>query len=69
MEAIDTSLYLVTDSTGYTEAEFLQRTEAALQGGVTLLQLREKEKTTRQYIALAEKVHTLASTYNVPSPG
>lgn len=66
MEAIDTSLYLVTDSTGYTEAEFLQRTEAALQGGVTLLQLREKEKTTRQYIALAEKVHTLASTYNVP---
>lgn len=66
MEAIDTSLYLVTDSTGYTEAEFLQRTEAALQGGVTLLQLREKEKTTRQYIALAEKVHTLARAYNVP---
>lgn len=66
MKTIDTSLYFITDSTGFTEEEFLQRTEAALRGGVTLLQLREKDKTTREYIALAEKVHAIAKRYNVP---
>ena len=35
-------------------------------GGVTLLQLREKEKTTREYIELAEKVHAITKKYNVP---
>ena len=66
MKKFDTSLYLITDSTGFTEEEFLHRTEAALQGGVTLLQLREKDKTTREYIALAEKVHEISKRYNVP---
>jgi len=66
LKTIDTSLYFITDSTGFTEEEFLQRTEAALRGGVTLLQLREKDKTTREYIALAEKVHAIAKRYNVP---
>lgn len=66
MKALDTSLYFITDSTGFTEAEFLRRVEAALQGGVTILQLREKERTTREYLSLAEKVHTLTQTYHVP---
>lgn len=66
MKALDTSLYFITDSTGFTEAEFLRRVEAALQGGVTFLQLREKERTTREYLSLAEKVHTLTQTYHVP---
>ena len=66
MKALDTSLYFITDSTGITEAEFLRRVEAALQGGVTILQLREKERTTREYLSLAEKVHTLTQTYHVP---
>ena len=35
-------------------------------GGATLLQLREKNKTTREYISLAEKVHMLAQKYAVP---
>ena len=66
MKTFDTSLYFITDSTGFTEEEFLNRTEAALQGGVTLLQLREKEKTTREYLALAVKVHAMARKYQVP---
>ena len=66
MRRIDTSLYYITDSTGWPEAEFLRRVEAALSGGVTLLQLREKEKTTREYIDLAEKVHAIAKDYGVP---
>ena len=66
MKNFDTTLYFITDSTGFSEEEFLSRVEQALKGGVTLLQLREKEKTTREYIALAEKVHKLTRKYNIP---
>lgn len=66
MKKFDSSLYFITDSTGFTEAEFLRRVEAALEGGATILQLREKNKSTREYIALAEKVHALTKKYNVP---
>ncbi len=65
MRKFDSSLYFITDSTNYSEEEFLFRVEQALLGGVTLLQLREKEKSTREYIELAEKVHELAKRYNV----
>ena len=66
MKKFDSSLYFITDSTNYTEEEFLFRVEQALKGGATLLQLREKEKSTREYIELAEKVHEIAKRYNVP---
>lgn len=66
MKHLDTSLYFITDSTGLSEEEFLRRTEAALRGGVTLLQLREKNRTTREYLSLAEKVHELTRRYGVP---
>ena len=66
MKKFDPSLYFITDSTNYTEEEFLYRVEQALRGGATLLQLREKNKSTREYIELAEKVHAIAKRYNVP---
>ncbi|MGN1328519.1 MAG: thiamine phosphate synthase [Eubacterium sp.] len=66
MKKFDSTLYFITDSTIFSEEEFLFRIEEALKGGATLLQLREKDKTTREYIALAEKVHTLTKKYNVP---
>ncbi len=66
MKSFDPTLYFITDSTGYTEEEFLRRTEDALKGGVTLVQLREKDKSTREYLALAEKVHALTKQYKVP---
>ena len=66
MKGFDTSLYFITDSTGYSETEFLQRIEAALQGGVSFMQIREKERTTREYLALAKKVHALTLQYGVP---
>lgn len=62
----DSSMYFITDSTNYDEEEFLSRVEQALMGKVTLLQLREKEKTTREYIEIAKKVHVLTKKYNVP---
>lgn len=66
MRNLDTTLYFITDSTGFTEEEFLRRVEEALKGGATIIQLREKEKTTREYVELAEKVHNITKKYNVP---
>ena len=66
MKNLDTSLYFITDSTGFSEEAFLRRIDGALRGGVTLVQLREKDKTTREYLELAQKVHELTKRYGVP---
>ena len=66
MKNFDTTLYFITDSTQYDEAEFLRRVEEGLKGGATILQLREKDKSTREYIELAEKVHRITQKYGVP---
>ena len=66
MKKFDSTLYFITDSTGFREYDFLHTVEEALKGGVTLLQLREKSKTTREYIELAKKVHLLTKKYNLP---
>lgn len=62
----NTQLYFITDSTGLTEGEFLYRVEEACKGGVTLIQLREKDKTTREYISIAEKLHEITQRYDIP---
>ena len=59
-------LYLVTNSDKYSEEEFLERVEAALKGGVDILQLREKDKTDLEILALGKKVKELCDTYKVP---
>ena len=63
---LNTRLYFITDSTPYEKDEFLKRVESALNGGVTLIQLREKERTTREYLELAREVHEISKKYNVP---
>ena len=66
MKDLNTRIYFITDSTAYSEEEFLSRVRSALEGGVDLIQLREKERTTREYIALAEKVHAITKEFGVP---
>ncbi len=65
-KVLDTTLYLITDSTYHTEETFLKTIEEALKGGVTLLQLREKDISAREYIKLAEKVKRMTDQYQVP---
>lgn len=62
----DPTLYFITDSTGFSEEEFLRRIKAALDGGITLMQLREKDRSTREYIDIAGKVHELSKACSVP---
>ena len=63
---LDTTLYFITDSTCFEKDEFLRRVCSALEGGVTIIQLREKNRTTREYIELAEAVHAITKEFNVP---
>lgn len=63
---VDVTLYLVTDGTGLPEDTFLQKVEQACRGGVTLLQLREKEKSGRELFALAQKVKKISDRYRIP---
>ena len=62
----NSELFFITDSTPYELNEFLWRVEDALKGGVTLMQLREKNRTTREYIELAKAVHEICRKYDVP---
>lgn len=66
MKDLDLTLYLVSDSTGLSDEVFLKKIEAACKGGVTLVQLREKNKTTREYCALARKVKKITDAYQIP---
>jgi len=66
MKNLDLTLYLVTDSSDKTEAEFLNIINKACEGGVTLLQLREKEKSGLEYLNLAKKVKQITDKYNIP---
>ncbi len=66
MKKLDTTMYFITDSTFCDEDDFLRRVEEACKGGVTLIQLREKDRTTREYLTLAEMVHEITQRYDIP---
>ena len=66
MKNLDTTLYFITDSTCVPEERFLPVVEAACKGGATIIQLREKDKSTREYMQLAEAVHAITSRYGIP---
>ena len=66
MKNIDTTLYFITDSTSVPAECFLPTVEAACKGGATLVQLREKNKSTREYLELAAATHEITKRYGVP---
>ena len=66
MKKIDTTLYFITDSTSVPTDRFLPTVEAACKGGATLIQLREKNRSTREYMELAAATHEITKRYNIP---
>lgn len=65
MNNIDLSLYLVTDNSD-DEEKFLKTIEEAINGGVTVVQIREKTADTLEFYNLALKVKEITTKYNVP---
>ncbi|KAJ2127528.1 thiamine biosynthetic bifunctional enzyme, partial [Coemansia sp. RSA 788] len=63
----DLSLYLVTDSTMVPAGKTLAETvDQAIQGGVTIVQLREKSADTGDFIATARTVQSITRKASVP---
>ena len=65
-KTVDYSLYLVTDrslSLGRSNFEVIQK---AVRGGVTLVQLREKEATTRAFYQEGLEIRGYLKTRNIP---
>jgi len=63
---IDWSLYLVTDRPLSLGRPIEEIVWAAVEGGVTAVQLREKECSTREFVALARKLHPLLAPRGIP---
>ncbi len=62
----DFSLYLVTDESACLGRDFFEVIEAAVQGGVTMVQLREKKLPTRAFIDKAKQLKKLLVKYHIP---
>ena len=65
-EDIDYSVYLVTDRRNKTDEEFLNIIEEAIKGGTTVVQLREKTASTKEFYDLALRVKEITNRYGVP---
>ncbi|WP_409200602.1 thiamine phosphate synthase [Methanobrevibacter sp. DSM 116169] len=62
MKSIDYSLYLVTDE----RENFLEIIEEAIKGGVSVVQLRDKTSSTKDFYELAMKVREICYTADIP---
>lgn len=62
----DLLLYAVTDRSWLGEKTLSEQVEEALEGGVTFVQLREKELNEEIFLKEAYKIKGLCKKYNVP---
>ncbi|APR07418.1 Thiamine-phosphate synthase [Lentilactobacillus parabuchneri] len=66
MKLTNRPLYLVTDHTELSDEQFFNAIEQGCQNGVGLVQLRQKEGTSREIFELAQQVKTITDKYRVP---
>lgn len=59
-------LYAVTDRSWVGEKTLYEQVKASLNGGITLLQLREKEMPYEDFLREAKDMKALAASYGVP---
>lgn len=63
---LDMTLYAVTDRRWLGHQTLEQQIEEAIQGGVTLLQLREKNCSEKEFLEIAKKVKIITDAYQIP---
>ncbi|SBW01966.1 thiamine phosphate synthase [uncultured Dysgonomonas sp.] len=66
MATFDLSLYLVTDRSLSLGRPLETAVEEAVRGGVTMVQLREKDASTLDFYNLAMRLKSILKSYNVP---
>ncbi len=62
----DMLLYAVTDRAWTGEKTLIEQVKEALDGGITFLQLREKELGEEEFLRAAKDMKALAAAYHVP---
>ncbi|GJQ10582.1 hypothetical protein GpartN1_g2373.t1 [Galdieria partita] len=65
-ESVDYSLYLVTSGVDKNIHSLLEKVQAALMGGVTILQYRDKQNTTRDMVRIGTELLEMARSFQVP---
>jgi thiamine-phosphate pyrophosphorylase len=63
---LDLAVYVITDRRAAGERSILDVVRAAIAGGATVVQLREKEATTREMVRLGEALHEITRPAGVP---
>lgn len=66
MEKLNLQLYVVTDRTWLNGKHLEEQVEAALLGGATMVQLREKDLPSRDLFLTAQKVKAVTDHYRIP---
>ena len=66
--AVNYSLYLVTDSTTAIlgDRDIVSVVEAAIKGGVTIVQYRDKKSDTAELIRVAKRLHNVTKKHKIP---
>lgn len=64
--SVDYTLYLVTDRGILKGRDIFEAVEAAIRGGITLLQLREKDASSREFYEIALQMKRLAASHRIP---
>lgn len=64
--SVDYSIYLVTDRGMLRDKSLYKAVEEAIKGGVTILQLREKDAGSGEFYNIALEMKKLAGRYGVP---
>ena len=66
MKSFDTSLYLVTDRSGMGDCEFESKIRSAVEGGCTMVQLREKNINSYLMYQRALSIKKITDEYHIP---
>jgi len=64
--SVDYTLYLVTDRALMSTSTLEEGVEQAIRGGVTLVQLREKQASSLEFYQTALRVKSITDSYDVP---
>lgn len=66
MKSFDTSLYLVTDRSSMGDCEFESKIRSAVEGGCTMVQLREKNINSYLMYQRALSIKKITDEYHIP---
>jgi len=63
---IDYSLYLCTNSEMNNKYKIEECVEQAIKGGVTFVQIREKNKSQQDFLNISKKIKSITDIYRIP---